>query len=236
MKKQKVVAGLSLALLASLYLALPVQAGSVTVEVENLTQGIYFTPLLVSAHDGSTHLFHTGTAATASLRLMAECGDISALITDLGGEDGDTVANPAAGLLAPGGSTSTVLDTTKTHLSLVAMLLPTNDGFVGLDALAIPSTVGTYTYYLNAYDASTEANNELLDTSGCAPGMPGIPAAPGGNGGTGGTGAAANDINSTVHIHRGTLGDTDPAGGKSDLDSRLHRWLNPVAKVVITIQ
>jgi hypothetical protein len=31
------------------------------------------------------------------------------------------------------------------------------------------------------------------------------------------------------------LGDTDPSGGVSDLDSRIHRWLNPVAKLVLTI-
>ena len=38
-----------------------------------------------------------------------------------------------------------------------------------------------------------------------------------------------------IHVHRGVLGDTDAAGGNSDLDSRIHRWLNPVAKVELTI-
>jgi hypothetical protein len=233
--KKRTIVGMTTAFLVVLCLTFPVQAAPVDVEVTNLTHGVYFTPLLVTAHDGSTHLFSPGAAASASLRLMAECGDISALVADVGGADPDTVINPAGGLLAPGASTTAALDTTRSRLSVVAMLLPTNDGFVGLDALDIPSKAGTYIYYLNAYDAGTEANNELLDTSGCTPGQVGIPAAPGGDAGTAGTGVAATDANATVHVHRGNLGDTDPAGGSSDLDSRIHRWLNPVARVVITI-
>lgn len=215
------------------------QAAQLTVEVTNLTHGIYFTPLLITAHDSGTHLFEGGTPASAGLRLMAECGDVSDLINDLGGEDADTVANPAGGLLAPGSSVSASMDTTgtgNTHLSLVAMLLPTNDGFVGLESLLIPDAPGVYVYHINGYDAGTEENSELLDTSGCSPGMPGIPAAPGGDGGTGGSSVSSSDSNTTVHIHRGNLGDTDSAGGASDLDSRIHRWLNPVARVTITVQ
>lgn len=222
--------------IALLCFVIPVQAVQFTAEITNGTHGIHFTPLLVTAHDGSTHLFLVGTAASSSLRAMAECGNISLLVADLAGEDADTIANPAGGILAPGQSTTATIDTTQTHLSVVGMLLPTNDGFVGLDALEIPTTPGTYTYYLNGYDAGTEANSELIDSSGCAVGMPGIPAAPGGDGGTGGSGVASTDSNVTVQIHRGNLGDTDPTGGASDLDSTIHRWLNPVAILVITIQ
>lgn len=48
-----------------------------------------------------------------------------------------------------------------THLSIVAMLIPTNDAFTGLDSWRIPTTPGTYILYLNAYDAGTEANDEI---------------------------------------------------------------------------
>jgi hypothetical protein len=114
------------------------------------------------------------------------------------------------------------------------MLLPTNDGFVGLDAIRIPKKRGTYTYYLNGYDAGTEANDEIINGGG-APGTPGIPADPGGNGGTGASGVTGADHNTTVHVHRGIVGDTDTTGGASDLNSAVHKWINPVAKVVITI-
>jgi hypothetical protein len=228
-----------LALLAlSLLATTSALAAQVTVEVTNATHGIYFTPLLVTAHDASTHLFEPGQTASANLQAMAEGGDITGLLTDLGGEDDDTVVNPAVGLLAPGVGTTAVLDTTasgNTHLSLVAMLLPTNDGFVGVDAVELPTAPGTYVYPLVGYDAGTEANDEQI-TGGGAPGVAGIPAAPGGDGGTDGSGVAAADTNGTVHVHRGTLGDTNPSGGASDLDSRIHRWLNPVALLRLTVQ
>ena len=44
------------------------------------------------------------------------------------------------------------------------------------------------------------------------------------------------DANPNVHIHRGSLGDVDPTGGTSDLDSTVHRWLNPVIRVVVTVR
>jgi len=211
------------------------QAASWEVDITNLTHGIHFTPLLVTAHDSSAHLFQSGMAASTDLKAMAECGDTSALLTTLGGADDDTIDNPAAGLLAPGTSTMATITTTNNYLSLVAMMLPTNDGFVGMDAMMIPSDAGTYTFYLNSYDAGSEANDELMDTSGCAPGMAGIPGAPGSDVGTGGSGVASADSNTMIHIHRGVFGDSNPAGGSSDLDNTIHRWQNPVAKVVVTV-
>lgn len=217
--------------------AAAVNAAQWDVSITNLTHGNHFTPLLVTAHDSGSHLFEVGMQASGALQSMAECGDISGLLGSFP-EDSDTIANPATGLLNPGATTTAMLDTTSsgnTNLSIVAMVLPTNDAFIGLDGLQVPTKAGTYTYYLNAYDAGTEANSEVLDTSGCAPGMPGIPGAPGGDAGMNGTGVAGADSNTTVHVHRGVLGDTDAMGGKSDLDSTIHRWQNPVAKVVITV-
>ena len=127
-------------------------AAEFTVTVKNLTNGIYFTPLLITAHDGDTHLFETGSPASEALQAMAEGGDISGLVEMVGGEDWDTVANPVGEeeLLPPGGIVSNVyFNTNRTrnrYLSLVAMLLPTNDGFVGLDSLRIPRIPGTYRY------------------------------------------------------------------------------------------
>lgn len=212
---------------------------SISVKITNLTHGIHFTPLLVAAHDNSTDIFDVGGTSSANLQAMAEGGAIGGLEVDMIDAGATYAANPAAGLLAPGQDVTTMLDPTGTDndfLSVVAMLLPTNDAFVGLDSVAIPTEAGTYTFYLNAYDAGTEANDELLNPgAGGAPGVAGIPAAPGGDAGTGGTGAAGVDSNLMIHVHRGVLGDTDAAGGNSDLDSRIHRWLNPVAKVELTI-
>ena len=86
------------------------------------------------------------------------------------------------------------------------------------------------------YDAGTEANNELFVAGAGAPGALGIPADPSGKVGTGGTGLSTEDTNTTVHIHPGSIGDDDATGGKSDLDNTVHRWLNPVLKVTVTVQ
>ena len=213
-------------------------AAQFDVQITNLTNGIWFTPFLVAAHPEGTDFFQSGQPASANLQAMAEGGDISGLVTDATGIGATIVENPANGFLSPGMSTSTALDTngtSNTQLSIVAMLLPTNDGFAGLNSVTIPTTPGVYVFNVPAYDAGTEANDEQL-TGGGAPGAAGIPGDPGGLAGTGGTGVAGADANPNVHIHRNTLGDTDAAAGTSDLDSRVHRWLNPVIRVTVTVR
>ncbi len=217
-------------------LSAPAMAQDLTISITNLTHGTYFTPLLVAAHANGNHLFQTGVAASANLQAMAEGGDITGLSADMTAINADKIENPAGGMLAPGATTSLTLINAagNDQLSFTAMLLPTNDGFVGVDALSIPTVAGTYTYRINGYDAGTEANDEIVNGAG-APGNPGIPADPGSANGTGGTGVTSTEANALVHIHRGVLGDSDPVGGASDLDSSVHRWLNPVAELIITV-
>ncbi len=230
---KKIAAGLVAAALFNTPVAM---AQELHLFVTNLTNGVYFTPLLLSAHSAEADLFEPGSAASAHLQAMAEGGDISGLVSDLNSAAANSVADPAGGLLAPGATAHATINSNRgnNRLSVVAMLLPTNDGFVGLDSLRIPKRRGTYTFYLNGYDAGTEANDEVINGGG-APGVPGIPADPGGNGGTGATGVTTSEHNQTVHIHRGSLGDTDATGGASDLDSRVHHWQNPVARLVLTV-
>ncbi|WP_026958681.1 MULTISPECIES: spondin domain-containing protein [Aliagarivorans] len=212
-------------------------AATIDVTVSNLTQAITFTPLLVTAHSSDSYLFRLGESASPELQAMAEGGDISGLNTLADSIGAYSVANPAEGLLMANGSTMiSDWDTGEnTQLTIVAMLLPTNDGFVGLDSWSIPETPGTYTLYLNGYDAGTEANDEIINGGG-ASGVPGIPANPSGMGGENATGVIATEVNDRVHIHPGNVGDTDPDGGISDVNSRVHRWLNPVAKVVVVVK
>lgn len=228
------------ALVGALAVAASIQANGAdfSVQVTNLTRGVYFTPLLIAAHPSDVRLFTSGEAASMNLQTMAEGGDISGLAADLTAENATISENAAGGLLGPGASAMAPLNTDaapeNTNLSVVAMMLPTNDGFIGLNNISIPTEPGTYTYNVNAYDAGTEANDEIR--GGGAPGVPGFPApgpvdAASGMGGTGVTTTAE----SFVHIHRNVLGDTDAAGGASDIDSTVHRWLNPVARVVITV-
>ncbi|MEM7430305.1 MAG: spondin domain-containing protein [Pseudomonadota bacterium] len=224
---------------AAALFALPPAANATDfdVTITNLTYNIHYTPFLVAAHPAGNNLFVTGQPASANLQAMAEGGDISGLVADVNGLGATVVENPAAGLLAPAQSVTFNMNTDGTsndRLSIVSMLLPTNDAFAGLNAVEIPTEPGTYVFNVSAYDAGTEANDELL-TGGGAPGVPGMPVDPSGLNGTGGTGVAGADNNPNVHIHRGSIGDTDATGGASDLDARVHRWLNPVVRVTITV-
>jgi len=233
MKKHITLVGMTLGLLMSQNAF----AQNFTVAVTNLTNGIYFTPLLVTAAPSTTHLYTEGMAASANLQAMAEGGDTAGLKTDLMAVGADVAAANATPLAPGATATATFTNTAaaNTHLSVVGMLLPTNDGFAGLDSIMVPTAAGSYTFYANGYDAGTEANNELVNGGG-APNTLGIPADPGAANGTGGTGVASVDANTTVHIHRGIIGDTNPTAGISDLDTTVHRWLNPVAQIVVTVQ
>ncbi|MDN4502763.1 spondin domain-containing protein [Alteromonadaceae bacterium BrNp21-10] len=211
-------------------------AAELDITVQNLTQGIYFTPLLISAHPSDASFYKLGEMASGELQAMAEGGDISGLMSIADGMSANSSANPAEGMLAPSTTVMTSLstDSANTHLSLMAMLLPTNDGFVGLDSWEIPSEAGTYHFYLNGYDAGTEANDEMI-TGGGAPGAAGIPKDPAGKQGMNATGVTDMETNMMIHVHRGNLGDDMMDGGKSDLNNTVHRWLNPVAKVTVTV-
>lgn len=212
-------------------------AADLELSIQNLTPGMYFTPLLVVAHTPEANLFEVGETATSELQAMAEGGDISGLSSIGESVNANTVANPAGGLLAPSTSTTASFsnDDGNSVLSIVAMMLPTNDGFVGLSNWVIPTEAGTYTVYLNAYDAGTEANDELR--GGGASGTPGMPVPPPLDPllGNGGNGVATSITSDKVHIHPGNIGDNDASGGSSDVSNQIHRWLNPVAKVTITV-
>ena len=210
-------------------------AVDVTIKIQNLTQGMYFTPIAAVAHTPDTSLFEVGEEASPEIQAMAEGGSLAGLTTIATSIGADVLAEPTAGPLGP---TESVSGSFMTHdgntvLSVVAMILPSNDGFIGLDNWTIPTEAGTYTVYLNAYDAGTEANDELV--GGGAPGTPGMPAPPFLTLGTGGSGVTAAINNTNVHIHPGNIGDDDAAGGTSDVTNSIHRWLNPVAKVTVTV-
>ncbi len=273
---------LAIASLLSLSAIYSAQAVELEISITNLTQGNYFTPRLVVAHTADADLFEVGTEASTALAWLAEAGVIQdsqnsassgmnfeAILGPADTDNGSNTWHFFGGLVAPATTlTYASFDTMdKPYLSIASMLIPTNDAFVGLDSIEIPTEAGTYNYYLNAYDAGTELNDELNSTrtdiqeeGGAALGGYGLPGVAGAGAepiapsmGTGGNGVAAkvglaadgsalavaseviDGTDGPVHIHRNTLGDTASDMGASDLDSTVHRWLNPVAKVTIVV-
>jgi len=170
------------------------------VTITNLTRGQQFTPVLVASHKQGVSLFNAGDAASPELATLAEEGNTGPLTTLLSGmpEVRDITSSP--GLLDPGKSVTVTVKTggAFNHVSVAAMLIPTNDGFFSLNGVKGPNGNGTLTLFSPAYDAGSERNDEL-----CA-------SIPGPSfeecGGPGGGGMAIGDEEGYVHIHAGIHG------------------------------
>lgn len=210
------------------------QAAQLEISVANISGGNTFTPVLVAAHSSDTYLFKTGAMASDALAMMAEGGDVSGL-ADMVASSGAGVTVKADGMTPAGMSNMTSLDSMDyKYLSLTAMILPTNDGFVGLDSWMIPQVSGTYTIRVNSYDAGSELNDEIINGGG-ALGAAGIPGAPGGQGGMNGMGIPGVMESNYVHPHPGVLGDFDKDGGYSDINAAVHKWQDPIALVTVKV-
>lgn len=138
------------------------QAATYEIEVVNLTKGQTFTPLLVVTHKPAIGLFDVGTAASPELEIVAESGMIGPLEALLGTLPNLVQhTNTNGGLLLPGATTRITVQARGSfnRLSLVGMLIPTNDTFVGLDSVPLPRGGMSHAYAL-AYDAGTEENDQ----------------------------------------------------------------------------
>ena len=102
------------------------------------------------------------------------------------------------------------------------MLIPTNDTFVALDSGVLPRR-GSRTFFIQAYDAGTEENDQLCINS------------PGPR--CGGEGVSPDPMlgdEGFVHVSNGfhDLG-ADDGNGNERLQPFTYDWRNPVAKVVV---
>lgn len=214
MKKAIVAAALTLGAAGQAFAGGPAYEVSVT----NLSPGLQFTPILVVAHNAGIALWEGGAEASPELALLAEDGDTSALEGVLAGVP-DLVSDFGAseGLLDPGKSVSVIVGGGDgiDRISLAAMLLPTNDSFVGGNSLRVPRVPGaTRTYFVVGYDAGSEPNDE-----DCA-NIPGPVC--------GGVGASPDEGGEGfVHVSRGIA-------GNGSLSAAGYDWRNPVARVDIT--
>lgn len=150
----------------------------VRVTAENLspTQATYVTPIWAAFHDGSFDVFDVTVAASSELESLAEDGDSTALAAAfVVAATGQANANLGTAPIAPGSSVSGnfLVDptlTTARFFSYAAMVLPSNDAFVGNDdPVSIPifdgggNFVAANLFVIGAeiFDAGTEVNDEL---------------------------------------------------------------------------
>jgi hypothetical protein len=194
------------------------------VKITNLTPGQAFTPFLLVTHSSDMNIFLPGTPASAELQAIAEMGDTSGMKMKLEGMKGMGVMDvvPGDSMTTPGVTTEFMVSGMYGYrLSLVSMLLPTNDGFVGANMM-LPMEGGMMGYAYG-YDAGTEMNDELCSSipNPPVPGGDHMECDAHGAGEAIGMGEGAIVIHSGIHGH----GDFMP----------MHRdWKNPVARITIT--
>jgi hypothetical protein len=187
------------------------------VTITNLTYSINFTPILVASHRKPVAIFELGAPAGDDLSAIAEGGDFGPLTTTLNAHSQVIDVQHSVGLLKPGHSVTVIVsgEHGAKYISLASMMLPTNDGFIGLDSAEV-SKKGSVTYYSPGYDAGSEANDEFCTN------IPGPTC-----GGAGPSPGESDGDENYVHIHRGTH-------GIGDLSASVYDWRNPVARITVT--
>lgn len=211
---------LALGALALTALAVPAAAqpaATYRVTVTNISQQI-ISPPIVASHSWRTRIFVPGYAASPELAAVAEDADASGLLAALGADPQVLDFAIGDGPLMPGASATLEIEVDPRHnrLSAVGMLVTTNDAFFGLNNLILDGGPGVMHVSVPAYDAGSEANNEL-----CAF----IPGPPCGNGGVRDTDGAEGFISVHPGIH-----------GIGDLSAAAWDWRNPVARLTIVRQ
>ncbi|NOX43733.1 MAG: hypothetical protein GXP19_08400 [Gammaproteobacteria bacterium] len=181
------------------------------VTITNLTRGEIFTPVMVATHKATEKMFTLGTAPSDALAAMAEGGDTGFLSASL-----MTDHSESSGVLLLEGESVTVrvsADSGSRYISVAAMLIPTNDAFIAVNAVKLPRGRRALTIMSPVYDAGSEPNDEMCVN------MPGPDC-----GGIGGS--PGEDGEGYVHIHAGIH-------GIGDLEAADYDWRNPAAKIVI---
>ncbi len=193
------------------------------VSIVNLTAAQPLSPIALVIHDEGEQLFAIGESASAGLEVLAESGDNSELLAAVDG----AAENSGAAPLGPGASEALSLeldgdDTSGLRLSILTMLVNTNDAFTGINALDISAmAVGqSITLTGRSYDSGTEANTETAASI------------PGPAGGGEGFNSARDDIADQVTGHGGAITQDDGLSGSAL--THLHRWDDPVARFRIT--
>ena len=196
------------------------------VTVENLTSGQPFTPPVVAAHTGGIDVFEVGQAASNEVKEIAENGNNDPLVTLIAGSS--AVLDSAVGTapIMPGESATLTIEAPPgSLLSVVFMLICTNDGFSGVDSLALPAS-GSETVNKNAYDAGTENNTE--DFADIVPPCQDLIGVSSADAGTGMSDPALAE-GGVIAAHPGIQGGTD-------LTVSDHGWADPVARIIVAVE
>jgi len=226
---------LGVASIAAVLLAPSASAREFEVKVRNLTDGQPLTPPVAATHKGKKGFFEVGQQATVGVREIAENGNAAPLLAYLEADPFNRVARFAAldEPLVPAGTPGAAIFGDRVtftirapkrakRLSWVSMLICTNDGFTGVSGLKLPRKVGDRSSKrTNAYDARTEVNTE--DYADIVPPCQGLIGHTSADEGTG--------VSNPELAQGGVIARHKGISGGVDLQSAIHDWEDPVARI-----
>ena len=203
-------------------------ASTYEITVTNLTAGQPLTPPVAVTHAEKDQYFSVGSEAPEGIKEIAENGNLApaleAWTNAIMGTETPIVptGSPAAGMF-PDTATFTI-DSAEGdgYLSLASMLICTNDGFTGVQSLALPAAGEETSAMASAYDAGTENNTESL--SDIVPPCQDLIGVTGADG----TGESNPDL-----AEGGQIGSHPGISGSGDLTEDAHGFSDPVLEVTV---
>ena len=198
----------------------PAWARSYEITLENLTPATGagssqpFSPPVLAVHRAGLRIFRVGRHASDELAMVAEDAVNGPLVGMLESSSRVSQVVEGGGVILPGDSDSWIVQGGRgsNRLSMVFMLVNTNDGFGGESSLRLPHH-GEVVRYLYALDAGSEENTELAaHIPGPCCGSPG----------------EGPDTHARIRPHAGIL-------GIGDLDPDVWGWDGPVAKLTVRV-
>ncbi|MBV1880393.1 MAG: spondin domain-containing protein [Pseudomonadales bacterium] len=199
---------------------------SFEISVHNVTANQPFSPIAVILHSTGYQAWIDGEAASTALELLAEEGDNSSLLTEASLHDAYLASQTGTGVIGPGQNESVQFEVDAQNgvsVSVVSMLVNTNDAYTGINAAALTAlnTGESMSVKAPVWDAGTESNTEAAGT------IPG----PADNAGEG-FNAERSDQSDRIRFHSGVVSSDD--GLSTSVLSAEHRFDNPSAMITIT--
>jgi hypothetical protein len=185
------------------------------VTIENVTppSSQPLSPVGVVIHGADVDVWSAGSPASAAVAAVAEDANLPIYADTYAAAPGVKGAFVGGdGPIGPGGDLTFEFNAKRNdRISIVSMLVNTNDAFTGLDSVRLGNE--TQEFEVGAYDAGTEINNENPDfIPGPAGSGPGVRDPEGG----------------VITSHTGLVGQS---GG---IDLAMYGWDGPVARITIT--
>ncbi|MEM9777473.1 MAG: spondin domain-containing protein [Chloroflexota bacterium] len=131
----------------------------------------HFSPLIGAAHNSSVIFWEVGGIATDGIEIMAETGGTSTFRSEISASSDANQTISGGGIVSPGSTTidSVTIDQDYPLVSLVTMIAPSPDWFVGVNSLSLVDSDGEWidqiVIDLRPYDAGTDSGPSFTSSN-----------------------------------------------------------------------